>query len=236
MAPTGALRAPRSTSRPIGFGPVEARAPQAPPPDRGNCRGRRVGGLHRQRRGERRPRQRAQALRRQQCGTLPHPRRGRDHRRGRPRPRRGLRRRRATRGIDSDTIEGVVDAQIENPRDTDPENTRPTCPPKLVTRRRCPRRRRLRRLGRRRARHQAAEGPRRPRRPGLRQQRLRRLPRLAAAGSSGTVGPNLDEVLPGQSAAMITQSRSSIPPPRSRKGFPDGIMPANYGTRSIPRT
>jgi mono/diheme cytochrome c family protein len=51
---------------------------------------------------------------------------------------------------------------------------------------------------------------------------------LAAAGSGGVVGPNLDEALPGQSAAMIEES---ILDPNAElvKGFPANVMPANYG-------
>ncbi|HEX6228893.1 MAG TPA: c-type cytochrome [Solirubrobacterales bacterium] len=50
---------------------------------------------------------------------------------------------------------------------------------------------------------------------------------LAAAESGGTTGPNLDEVLPGQTAAMI---RESIVNPNAEitKGFPANVMPANY--------
>lgn len=50
---------------------------------------------------------------------------------------------------------------------------------------------------------------------------------LAAAGSGGTIGPNLDEVLPGQSAAMVDKS---IVDPNAviAKGFPANVMPANF--------
>jgi mono/diheme cytochrome c family protein len=49
---------------------------------------------------------------------------------------------------------------------------------------------------------------------------------LAAAEAGGTTGPNLDQVLVGQSAAMI---ESSIVEPDARitPGFPD-VMPSNY--------
>jgi hypothetical protein len=50
---------------------------------------------------------------------------------------------------------------------------------------------------------------------------------LAAAGASGEIGPNLDEVLPGQSADAI---RTSIIDPGDTisEGFPDGTMPSDY--------
>jgi mono/diheme cytochrome c family protein len=50
---------------------------------------------------------------------------------------------------------------------------------------------------------------------------------LAAAESGGTTGPNLDEVLSGQSAAMI---QMSIVDPNAKltKGFPANVMPSNY--------
>jgi mono/diheme cytochrome c family protein len=50
---------------------------------------------------------------------------------------------------------------------------------------------------------------------------------LAEAQSGGTVGPNLDEALPGQTAAAIEKS---IADPGSviAKGFPANVMPADY--------
>ena len=57
---------------------------------------------------------------------------------------------------------------------------------------------------------------------------------LAAAGSGGTTGPNLDEVLPGQSAAMIDES---IVDPNKviAKGYPANVMPANFSTLISPK-
>jgi cytochrome c1 len=51
---------------------------------------------------------------------------------------------------------------------------------------------------------------------------------LADAGTSGTIGPVLDDVLPGMSAEMI---RTSIVDPGAtvEQGFPDGVMPSVYG-------
>jgi mono/diheme cytochrome c family protein len=50
---------------------------------------------------------------------------------------------------------------------------------------------------------------------------------LAAAEAGGTVGPNLDEVLPGQSAAMIEESIVD-PNAKIAKGFPSNVMPGNF--------
>jgi mono/diheme cytochrome c family protein len=50
---------------------------------------------------------------------------------------------------------------------------------------------------------------------------------LAAAGSGGVTGPNLNEVLPGQSTAMI--ERSIVDPNAEiAKGYPANVMPQNF--------
>lgn len=56
---------------------------------------------------------------------------------------------------------------------------------------------------------------------------------LAATESGGTVGPNLDEVLAGQSLAMI---KASIVDPNAKiaTGYPANVMPADYGTEISP--
>ena len=56
---------------------------------------------------------------------------------------------------------------------------------------------------------------------------------LAAARSAGNIGPNLDEVLPGQSAKMVEQSIVD-PSAEISHGFADGVMPANYGEEISP--
>lgn len=57
---------------------------------------------------------------------------------------------------------------------------------------------------------------------------------LAEAQAGGTVGPDLDEVLPGQSAAMV---EGSIVDPNSviAKGFPPNVMPADYEQQLTPK-
>ncbi len=52
---------------------------------------------------------------------------------------------------------------------------------------------------------------------------------LAAANAGGVTGPNLDKVLPGQSAAMIHQSIVD-PNAHIAKGYPANVMPQNFGT------
>jgi mono/diheme cytochrome c family protein len=52
---------------------------------------------------------------------------------------------------------------------------------------------------------------------------------LAAAKSGGVTGPNLDEVLPGQSAAMVEESIVD-PNAHLAKGYPANVMPGNFGT------
>ena len=51
---------------------------------------------------------------------------------------------------------------------------------------------------------------------------------LAAAGSSGVTGPDLDEVLPGQDAAKIEED---IVDPNKviAQGYPPNVMPQNFG-------
>ncbi len=51
---------------------------------------------------------------------------------------------------------------------------------------------------------------------------------FAAAKSGGVTGPDLDEVLPGQSEAMV---KESIVDPNKviAKGYPPNVMPANFG-------
>jgi cytochrome c2 len=50
---------------------------------------------------------------------------------------------------------------------------------------------------------------------------------LAAAKSGGVTGPNLDEVLPGQSAAMVHEDIAD-PNKDIAKGYPPNVMPPDY--------
>ena len=51
---------------------------------------------------------------------------------------------------------------------------------------------------------------------------------LAAAESGGVTGPNLDEVLPGQSSTMVEESIVD-PNAKIAKGYPANVMPQNFG-------
>lgn len=130
-------------------------------------------------------------------------------------------------GQDQDTIEGIVTSQIEDPREVDPGD--PTyMPPKIVEGQE--------------ADDVAAyvasvagvpgiEPPTAPGGPGgqvFADNGCGACHTLAAAQSAGNVGPNLDDVLPGQSEDMISQSIVD-PSATIVQGFNDGIMPANYG-------
>ena len=50
---------------------------------------------------------------------------------------------------------------------------------------------------------------------------------LAAAGAGGVTGPNLDEILPGQSAAMVKESILN-PNAHIAKGYMANVMPQNF--------
>jgi len=52
---------------------------------------------------------------------------------------------------------------------------------------------------------------------------------LAAAKAGGVTGPNLDEVLPGQTAAMVEESIVD-PNAHIAKGYSANVMPQNFGT------
>jgi mono/diheme cytochrome c family protein len=129
-------------------------------------------------------------------------------------------------GEESETIEGVVKAQVEYPR---PNNGNPavSMPADLVT-------------GQdlddvaayvgEWAGVPGAEPPKVPGGPGAQvfaNNGCGTCHTLAAAGSGGVTGPNLDEVLPGQSEAMIEESIVD-PNAKIAKGYPSGVMPPNF--------
>jgi mono/diheme cytochrome c family protein len=126
-------------------------------------------------------------------------------------------------GMDQDTFEGVVQAQIENPRPASPDNPSVYMPADIVT-------------------GADAEdvatyvasvagtGAKPPEfsAPEFFATNCGSCHTLEAAGTTGTVGPNLDEVLPGQSAAQISESISD-PDAMIVPGFQAGVMPSNFG-------
>ena len=134
-------------------------------------------------------------------------------------------------GMDQDTIEGVVQSQIENPRPAEADQTNLYMPANLVTGQD--------------AENVAAyigsvagvegiEPPLAPGGPGgqvFANNGCGSCHTLEAAGSSGNVGPNLDEDLPGQSAAEIEESIVD-PGAQIVSGF-SNVMPGTYEA-SIP--
>jgi mono/diheme cytochrome c family protein len=56
---------------------------------------------------------------------------------------------------------------------------------------------------------------------------------LAAANAGGVTGPNLDDALAGQSAATIEKSIVD-PNAKIAKGYPANVMPSNYGSLISP--
>jgi mono/diheme cytochrome c family protein len=56
---------------------------------------------------------------------------------------------------------------------------------------------------------------------------------LAAANAGGTTGPDFDEVLPGQSAAEIEESIVD-PEAKITQGYPAGVMPQNFEEKIPP--
>ena len=134
-----------------------------------------------------------------------------------------------TSGMDQDTIEGVVESQIENPRPASPEQTNVYMPANLVEGDD------LRDVA---AYVASIAGV-----PGIQPPEF--VPSeffatncggchtLSQAGTTGTVGPNLDQVLQGQSPAQISQSITD-PEAQIAAGFPSGVMPQNYGTTLTP--
>ena len=130
-------------------------------------------------------------------------------------------------GMDSDTIEGVVQAQIANPRtveESDPEYDKTFMPADLVTGQD--------------AEDVAAYVASVAGVPGAQPPPLGEPPEvfaekcgschaLQAAGTAGTVGPDLDDVLAGKSAKQIEQDIVD-PDAQIAQGFQPGVMPQDF--------
>jgi len=132
-------------------------------------------------------------------------------------------------GMDQDTIEGVVENQIELPRPASPENTEVYMPANLVEGED--------------AEDVAAYVASVAGVPGIEPPgfiapeffatNCGGCHRLGAAGTTGTVGPDLDEVLGGQAPDQIGMSITE-PDAQPSPGFPPGVMPQNYGETLTP--
>jgi mono/diheme cytochrome c family protein len=129
-------------------------------------------------------------------------------------------------GMDADTIAGVVKAQVENPRPSN-GNASVSMPADLVSGEDlddvasyiagvagAP----------------GIKGPQLPNDPGapvFANNGCSGCHILKAAGAAGTTGPDLDQVIPGMSAAEV---KKSIVDPNAQvtKGYPPGVMPQNF--------
>jgi mono/diheme cytochrome c family protein len=135
-------------------------------------------------------------------------------------------------GMDSDTIAGVVKAQVENPRPST-DNPSVSMPAKLVTGED------LEDVASYVASVAGApgiKGPQLPDDPGAQvfaENQCSGCHTLKAADAGGTTGPDLDRALRNQSAAEV---RKSIVAPSARivPGYSD-LMPKNYGEVLSPR-
>ena len=136
-------------------------------------------------------------------------------------------------GQDSDTIEGITAAQIENPRPTT-NNTAVSMPPDIVEGQD------LIDVAAYVGMYAGVPGAAPPSVPGgpgaqvFANNGCGGCHTLAEAESGGVTGPNLDEVLPGQSAAMVDKSIVD-PNAEIAKGFPPNVMPANYEQTMTPK-
>jgi mono/diheme cytochrome c family protein len=139
-------------------------------------------------------------------------------------------------GMDSDTIEGVVESQIANPRVTSPDSPA-YMPANLVEGDDAVD------VAAYVAEFAGVPGVEPPipadAGPGAEvflSQGCGSCHTLAELGdiATGTVGPDLDEVIPGQSPAQVEKSIVD-PDAEIAQGFPSGVMPDNYGEELSPK-
>lgn len=129
-------------------------------------------------------------------------------------------------GEGGDTVEGVVKAQVESPRPSN-ENPAVSMPPHVVEGTD------LEDVAAYVGSYAGVPGAAPPKVPGgpgaqvFANNGCGGCHTLAAAKSGGTTGPNLNEVLPGQSAAMIEESIVN-PNAKIAKGYPPNVMPQNF--------
>jgi mono/diheme cytochrome c family protein len=132
-------------------------------------------------------------------------------------------------GMDHDTIEGVVESQIDNPRETE-EDSPAYMPADLVTGDDA------KDVAAYVAEYAGVPGVKPPIPPDagpgaevFLTQGCGSCHTLSELGdvATGTVGPNLDETLPGQSPEQVEQSIVD-PDAEIVQGFPEGVMPDTY--------
>lgn len=136
-------------------------------------------------------------------------------------------------GQDGDTIEGITAAQIENPRPST-DNPAVSMPADIVTGQD------LEDVVAYVGMYAGVPGAAPPTVPGgpgaqvFANNGCGGCHTLAEAEAGGTTGPNLDEVLAGQSAAMIDKSIVD-PNAEIAKGYPPNVMPATYEQSLTPK-
>ena len=136
-------------------------------------------------------------------------------------------------GQTGDTIEGVVKAQVENPRPST-ENPAVSMPADIVTGQD------LDDVAAYVASVAGVPGAAPPKVPGgpgaqvFANNGCGGCHTLAEAKSGGVTGPNLDEVLPGQTLAMIHEDIAD-PNKDIAKGYPANVMPSNYEQTLSPK-
>lgn len=136
-------------------------------------------------------------------------------------------------GENDETVEGIVEAQVEFPRPAT-DNPSASMPADLVTGQD------LQDVAAYVAMYAGVPGAAPPTVPGgpgaqvFASKGCGGCHTLAAAKSGGVTGPNLDEALPGQSAATIEQS---IVDPNKviAKGYPANVMPGDYKQMLSPK-
>ncbi len=136
-------------------------------------------------------------------------------------------------GEGGETIEGIVEAQVELPRPST-DNPNASMPADVVTGQD------LEDVAAYVGRYAGVPGAAPPRVPGgpgaqvFANNGCGGCHTLAAAQSGGVTGPNLDEALPGQSAAMIEESIAD-PNAAIVKGYPANVMPADFAQTLTPK-
>jgi mono/diheme cytochrome c family protein len=133
-------------------------------------------------------------------------------------------------GQDPDTFEGVIKAQVENPRPADPQQTDIYMPADLVTGDD------LNDVASYVASVAGVPGIKPPvfAPPQFFATNCGGCHILAQAGTTGTTGPNLDEALQGMSATQISQSISD-PNAVIAPGYQPNVMPQNFGQTLTPQ-
>src|SRR5215207_10579763 len=127
-------------------------------------------------------------------------------------------------GMDDDTIKGIVESQVQNPRPADPEQTNVYMPADLVTGDD------LNDVASYVASIAGVPGIKPPvfAPPQFFATNCGGCHALSQAGTTGTTGPDLDQALQGQNTAQISQSISD-PNAVITPGYQPNVMPANFG-------